>query len=272
MGMRFLVDGRQSNRIAADDRGVAYGDGLFETMLARRGTIPLWPRHFARLALGCERLRMPQPDRAVLEAELAVLLADWDDCVVRLTLTRGEGASGYTAKAGAATTRILHAREVPRLSRRVDESGIAVAMSEVRLGEQPLLAGIKHLNRLEQVLARTLDPSASELLMCDAEGRVVGASAANVFAVIDGELTTPGVARCGVAGVARSVITERLTGVVRDVVLVELESATEVFLSNAVRGVVPVASIGDRRYGVGPAAEAARAALAAEGFQPPRAA
>jgi 4-amino-4-deoxychorismate lyase len=239
-------------------------------MLARGGRIALWPRHFARLADGCGRLDLPAPDRAALERELATLLAGWKDCVVRLALTRGPGAAGYRPGAAAPPTRILSAREVPQLPRRVDESGIALVVSDVRLAEQPLLAGVKHLNRLEQVLARARAPDADELLMLDASGRVVGANAANVFLMLGEELVTPGVARCGVAGVARAVIVERLGARVRDVSLAEADSATEIFLSNAVRGVVPVASIGDRRYRVGPAALAARAALDSEGFEPPR--
>lgn len=269
--MRCMVDGREASMVAADDRGLAYGDGLFETMLARGNAVALWPRHFARLALGCARLRLPPPDRGQLETELATLLTGWNDCVVRLTLTRGAGAAGYAA-AASPCTRILAAREVPRLTRRVDELGIALATSEVRLAEQPLLAGIKHLNRLEQVLARSLDPDAAELLMLDASGRVVGASAANVFVVVDGALATPALERCGIAGVARAAIVARLGATIRDIEVDELRRASEIFLSNAVRGVVPVASLADRRYGVGPAAAAARAALAAEGFEPPRAA
>lgn len=269
--MRFLVDGREASTVAADDRGLAYGDGLFETMLARGGAVALWPRHFARLALGCSRLRLPPPDRALLESELATLLAGWNDCVVRLTLTRGAGAAGYAATASP-STRIFAAREVPRLPRRVDEQGIALATSEVRLAAQPLLAGVKHLNRLEQVLARSLDPDSPELLMLDAGDRVVGASAANLFVVVDGMLVTPALERCGVAGVARAAIAERLGATIRDIQVGELRRASEIFLSNAVRGVVPVASLADRRYRVGPAAAAARAALAAEGFEPPRAA
>jgi len=269
--IRCLVDGREATSVAADDRGLAYGDGLFETMHARSGRIALWHRHFARLAHGCERLRLPAPDRALLEKEIATLLAGQKECVVRLTLTRGAGAAGYGAAAKTRPTRILAARDVPHVPRTLDDEGIAVAVSEVRLGEQPLLAGIKHLNRLEQVLARTLDPVVAEIIMCDATGRVIGATAANVFAVLDGALATPDVSRCGVAGVTRAAIVERLGVVVRDIALAEIRSASEVFLTNAVRGVVPVASIGDRRYGVGPAALAARATLAAEGFEPPRA-
>ena len=270
--MRSLVNGRESSQVAAEDRGLTYGDGVFETMLARRGAIALWPRHLARLASGCERLYIAMPEGELLESELAQLLEGWHECVVRLTLTRGPGAIGYAAGPAGTATRIFVAREVPRIPERVDRIGIVAAWSELRLAAQPLLAGIKHLNRLEQVLARAHAPPADEVLLADAEGRAVCAGAANLFAVIDGRLVTPSLERCGVAGVARAVIVERLGAIVRDVAGDELDTASEIFLSNAVRGVVPVASIGERRYGVGPVAAAARAALAAEGFVPPRAA
>jgi 4-amino-4-deoxychorismate lyase len=132
----------------------------------------------------------------------------------------------------------------------------------LRLASQPALAGIKHLNRLEQVLARAEwdDPAIDEGLLCDASGHVVCATAANLFAVIDGRLVTPDVSHAGVAGVARAIVVDALAAEVRRVSADDIERASEVFLTNALRGVMRVARIDARRFGSGPlAAEAARA-------------
>jgi 4-amino-4-deoxychorismate lyase len=132
--------------------------------------------------------------------------------------------------------------------------GVRTRMCTLRLAEQPQLAGMKHLNRLEQVLARAEwnDPAIAEGLLCDAGGRLVSATMANLFAVIDGELVTPPLGRCGVAGVARAEILAHAARVAeRDMRLADLQRASEVFLSSSVRGVVPVQSLDEWRWAPG---------------------
>jgi len=142
-----------------------------------------------------------------------------------------------------------------------------VRWCDLRLAEQPALAGMKHLNRLEQVLARAeWDDEFDEGLCRDAADRVVCATSANVFAVIDGELATPAVERCGVAGVARAFILGHERVVVRDMLASELDRASEIFLSNAVRGIVPVTRLDQNRYDIGPVARRIAARFAALGI------
>ena len=138
-------------------------------------------------------------------------------------------------------------------------SGVRARWCETRLGLQPLLAGLKHLNRLEQVLARAewLDPSVGEGLMCDTDGYVISGTMTNVFAVLDGELMTPILDRCGVAGVARAeVLAARPAARVMAMRPEELVRASEVFLSSSVRGILPVQAVGDTVYGPGPVTRA----------------
>ncbi len=266
---RTRVDGRASAVVGAADRGLNYGDGLFETILFVDGTAPLWARHLARLRAGCERLRIVPPDEAALAADCAAVSADLPRAVVRVTVTRGSGPRGYAPPSPAASTRIVTAGAEPVLPRDWYREGIRVRFCETRLALQPQLAGLKHLNRLEQVLARAEwdDSAIAEGIVFDTEGRVIGATAANVFLVRDGVVATPRLDRCGVAGVMRAELIERLGEVrIRDVEAGELLDADEIFLSNAVRGVLWVGELGGRQWRPGPVATRLTADLHAAGF------
>lgn len=257
MSIRILVNGQAQGSVSALDRGLAYGDGLFETMWASGGRIALWSRHMLRLAEGCRRLRIPLPDGDALARECASVSEGLRDAVVRLTVTRGIAPRGYAVPADSVPTRIVQAGPAPKPRRGWYHHGVRVHVCETRLAAQPLLAGLKHLNRLEQVLARNEwhDDTLAEGLVCDMDGFVISATAANLFAVIDGELSTPALDQCGVAGVARTEILARHDDIaVRPIRLRELEHADEIFLSSSVRGIVPVAEVPtwERHYAVGP--------------------
>lgn len=268
--LRALVDGRPAAAISVSDRGLAYGDGLFETMAVVEGSVPLREMHLARLARGCARLGIAAPDATLLAAELDGLIDGADTGVAKLVLTRGGVARGYEAAADLAPVRILSLHPMPELEPACYDRGIAIRWCSTALGINPRLAGIKHLNRLEQVLARAewRDPSIREGLVCDVEGRVVGATTANVFAVCGGRLVTPALHRCGVEGVARGLLLEAARGAVevRDMLPGELMDASEVFLTNSIRGAVPVARLGERDWPVGPQAREAMARFAALGI------
>lgn len=266
---RTRVDGRASAVVDVADRGLAYGDGLFETILFVDGSAPLWPRHLARLQHGCERLRLPPPDPVTLATDCAAVIADLPRAVVRVTCTRGSGPRGYAPPSPASPSRIVVAAAESAVPRDWYWQGIRVRFCETRLALQPQLAGLKHLNRLEQVLARAEwdDSAIAEGIVFDTEGRVIGATAANVFIVRDGAVATPRLDRCGVAGVMRAELIERLGEVaVRDVEAGELLEADEVFLSNAVRGVLWVGELGGRQWRPGPVASRLIADLHALGF------
>lgn len=269
MSGRVLVDGIAGTGVAADDRGLGYGDGLFETVLWVGGEAPLWSRHMQRLAEGCGRLGLPLPDPAQLHADSRQATDGLARAVVRITWTRGRGPRGYAPPRPAMPTRIVAAAPAPLRPGDWSARGIRVRFCDTRLGIQPRLAGLKHLNRLEQVLARAewQDPAVAEGLMRDLDGHVVCATAANLFAVVDGEPATPAVDRCGVAGVARAEILERLPACrVRTIDTETLMRADEVFLSSSVRGIVPVGDLDGRTLVVGPVARALGAHFAALGF------
>ena len=256
---RVLVNGDADAHVAADDRGLCYGDGLFETVLFVRGRAPLWARHMHRLVASCARLSLPAPDLALLAREAEHVSAGLERAVVRITYTRGSGPRGYAFPHGAPAARIVATAAAPAIPTGWYHGGIRVRACALRLSEQPRLAGIKHLNRLEQVLARAEweDDAIVEGILCDAHERVISATAANIFAVIDGRLVTPALERCGVAGVGRAeVLAQHADCDVRDLTMEELLRADEVFLSNSVRGIVPVKALDDRRWKVGATARA----------------
>ena len=258
----MLIDGQPRDTLAADDRGLLYGDGLFETIRFVNGTAPLWPRHMHRLAAGCARLRLPAPDPALLQREAVRVMQGMTDAVVRITLTRGFGTRGYAMPAHPQPTRIVAAHPMPVIDAASYRDGVRLHLCEARLAEQPLLAGIKHLNRLEQVLARAewSDQAMAEGLLCDQAGRAISATAANLFAVIDGVPTTPALARCGVAGVLRAELLDVLPGVrVVDLALADCLRADELFLSSSVRGILPVQAVGSSMFAPGPVARAMQA-------------
>lgn len=265
-----LVDGRPALAVAADDRGLAYGDGLFETIRFVAGAAPLWAGHMARLARGALRLRLAAPAAAVWAAE-AARVADGRDCVVKLVLTRGSGR-GYGAAAASGARRIVQRLPLPAFDPEAYRHGLRLRWCRLRLAEQPALAGLKHLNRLEQVLARSewRDRRIDEGLCMAADGRVVCATAANVFIVRDGTVATPALDRCGVAGVARAFLLARARRrwpvVVTALRPADLEAADEVFLCNAVRGVMPVRALARWRWRPGPVAAALGYTLAARGI------
>jgi 4-amino-4-deoxychorismate lyase len=263
---RRLVNGSETAGIAADDRGLHYGDGLFETMAAAGGRIRHLALHLARLEEGCRRLRIPMPSAGLLGDECDRVLEGLGTGTVKLIITRGPGPRGYRPPAEPSVTRIV----VSSAARPRNDAPMVVRLCETRLGLNPLLAGLKHLNRLEQVMACAEwdDPGIGEGLMLASDGRLVCATAANVFLVEAGRLVTPAIRDCGVAGVMRQVVLAAaadsgLKAVIEDVHPDRLATADEVFVTNAVAGIRPVAElVGVRRWTAGEVTRSLMACIA----------
>ena len=256
--MPSWVDGRPAEMLSVKDRGLAYGDGLFETIAVSGGKLSLLERHLARLAEGCARLRIPL-DLPLVRAELLAFSQELGAGVAKLIVTRGDGLRGYAAPQPPMPRRILQGSPRPSYPAENAERGVRLFPCATRLAEQPLLAGLKHLNRLEQVLARGewQDAEHAEGLMLDVAGRVVEGVYSNLFLLKDGVLLTPDLSRCGVAGVMRGELLAQaeLLGMqceVRDISRAELLAADEVFLCNSLYGVWPVRELQDRDWSVGP--------------------
>ncbi len=251
-----LVDGEISSYVSAANRGLCYGDGVFETMPVHQGRPRRWQAHMDRLGAGCERLGLSMPPQAVLLREVQTVSAGLADAVVKIILARDGTGRGYLPPEGAASVRVVSAHPYPEDVLERARAGVTAKICDLRLAIQPALGGIKHLNRLEQVLAAVeiRDKGAQEGILLDAEDHVICALSANIFIVFGERLLTPRLDRCGVRGVLRSQILGNFTARCeqRRIMVDMLAEADEVFTCNAVRGIVPVTAIDQFEYGIGP--------------------
>jgi len=264
-----LINGASSEHISVADRGLHYGDGVFETLAVDAGAPLLWEAHLQRLLNGCERLGIPAPDVAVLAHEATQLCAGQARAVLKIIVTRGPSARGYAPPRSANPTRILSCSPWPDHPAAHARHGVAVRWCATPLARQPRLAGIKHLNRLEQVLARAeCAASEAEGLMCDTDGFAIEGTMSNLFIVSGDTLITPDLSQSGVAGVLRA----QVLAVARDCGLdcreawlrpAEVEAAKELFLTNSIIGLWPVNRLGTRTYPIGEITQTLQAALAA---------
>ncbi|WP_290652255.1 aminodeoxychorismate lyase [Aquisalimonas sp.] len=257
----YLIDGAASAQLPADDRGLQFGDGLFETVAVVDGYPRLLEAHLQRLTRDAVALGLPEPDPDLIASE-AVSLAAWaGDCgVLKILWTGGSGGRGYARPQKPSPRRILSLHPAPAHPRRYWEQGVRATVTTVRLARQPLLAGIKHLNRLEQVLARAQwdGQDAAEGLMRDEAGHVVEGTMSNLFIVREGAVITPDLTGCGIAGVMRRTLMDYLSRQGRPVAEQNVDQAVlgaadEVFVCNSVNGVWPVCEVaGSARWPVGP--------------------
>ncbi|UNK50403.1 aminodeoxychorismate lyase [Lysobacter sp. S4-A87] len=259
--VRYFAGDQPVQALPDHDRGLAYGDGLFETVRAHRGQMHWWAAHWQRLQRGAAMLRMTLPEESRVLAEATQLLAG-DDAVLKLIVTRGSGGRGYSPASAGVPHWTLSRHPLPASP----DAGLDLRWCETRLALQPALAGIKHCNRLEQVLARSEwdDPAIHEGLMCSHEGDVVCATAANVFILLDGAWVTPAIDRCGIAGVCRAWALQALPAREARLAVTDVEAADAVFLCNGVRGILPVARLGARTWQPHPQVVALQHRLAAE--------
>jgi len=251
-----LVNGELSTLVETSNRGLNYGDGLFETLLVQSGRPRRWQAHMDRLGIGCERLGLPVPPQSILLREVQTVSAGMTDAVVKIVVVRGGQARSYMPPENENCIRIVSAHRYPKGIAELARKGVSARICDLRLAIQPALGGIKHLNRLEQVLASAelRNAGAAEGILLDREGHVVSAVTANIFLVMEDRLITPRLDLCGVRGVLRSHI---LAGFgarceQRRVTLDMVQEADEVFICNTVKGIVPVTAIGDQVFEIGP--------------------
>jgi len=243
----ILVNGRASDVVPADDRGLLYGDGLFETVGFHRGRAPLWNLHMERLLRGCEALALPTPDPGQLLADGQAVAAGFDRCAVRFTWTRGRGGRAYVPPERPEPTRIVMRRALPEDLDRQHDSGIDLVTVRTDLPTAAPLAGLKHLNRLPQVLigARCAEAGVPEALVVDAAGRLVEALTGNLVIEREGRLIAPGPHPGAVEGVGLAWL-ESVAGATLKTVEFEVEHLRPddaIWVLNSVLGIRPVARL-----------------------------
>ena len=230
-----------------NDRGLVYGDGVFETLLVHAGEPVWWYEHWQRLLHGASVLKIPAPNEAIVCNACHVLLENHADCVLKIILTRGSGGRGYKAPNNPEPKIIISVHPAPI---KIHEP-VTLRWCDTKLARQPLLAGIKHLNRLEQVLARNewQDVNIFDGLMCDTENNVTCATSANIFVKIQGQWLSPVIDQCGIAGIARAWVFKQWPNTQEaHLSRLEVEQAEAIFICNAVRGILALKRLGDVEF------------------------
>ena len=248
--------------IAPDERGFQYGDGLFETIAIRQGEPRLWDYHVRRLEAGCTRLALKRPAGTALRHSLGTAIAkstgDSDFCIGKIIVTAGVLERGYGR--ATPTDPLIYIGVFPAVpvKRPAYEKGVATMLCETRLAVGSPVAGLKTLNRIEQVLARSecLSTGAFEGLTLDADGRLICGTMSNVFVVRNKTIATPALDRCGVAGTMRQFVLDLLEKKGTDAEVCDLEwedlvAADEVFITNSQMGLLPVHRCGHQKWGIG---------------------
>jgi len=243
------------DRVSVLDRGLAYGDGLFETFRVRQGRPSLWQEHMERLQKGCNRLSIPLPDLQLLEKEAVELCSEASDGVLKLIITRGVGGRGYRAPDTPTPWYGFSLHPAPRYPDSYKNDGIGARICQTRLSKNPALAGIKHLNRLEQVLARNeWNDEFEEGLMLDVDANVIEGTMSNLFLITEHGLLTATLSECGIEGVMRRRILEwaEREGIPcsprNNIRLEDVFSADSLFFTNSVIGIWPVRQLEDMSY------------------------
>ena len=252
---RVLINGQATDLINVSDRGLQYGDGLFETIPVVDGRPLHWDRHMARLTRGERALGLPLEDKAQLLREARRLCDGCEQGVLKVIITRGSGGRGYRPPAQAQPARILSLHPWPEYSQSWYREGMRLRLCEIRWSRNRRLAGFKHLNRLEQVLARQewQDPQIAEGVMLDEHDRVVSVTQGNLFLVSGGIVRTPELSHAGIAGVMRELVIESAADLgipvqIGEVTLEALQQADALFVTNSLLGLCPVAALEDRIY------------------------
>ena len=243
----MLVNGTVQTQINITDRGFQYGDGLFETIAVFNGKPCFLNRHLERLTQGCQRLKIPAPDLNLLQTEIQHLCQGTETAVLKIIITRGSGGRGYRQPDPILPTRVLSLHPFPTYP----NDGITARFCQTRLSLNPTLAGLKHLNRLEQVLARSeWTDEVMEGIMLDINERVIEGTMSNLFYIKNQQLYTAKLTQSGVAGIIRSLIIEQHNVIEHDYTKTELLNADELFICNAVIGIMPVKQLEQQFFNI----------------------
>lgn len=256
----FIINGSFDHTISPLDRGFAYGDGVFRTMIVRSGLPECWPQHYQKLVADCAAIKIVCPSAELLISDLQQLFSkkevtEHSVSVVKIIITRGEGERGYAPPAITNPLRVLIKTDMPAYPSRYFSEGIHLHVCNTVLAAQPLLAGVKHLNRLENVLARLewTDPNIVDGIMLDSAQHVIECTSANIFICNGNTLVTSSLNQCGVAGITRQRIIDLahvigLTVKVESFNLDRLFAADAVIITNSLYGAFQVKGIQQKTW------------------------
>lgn len=253
------VNGCLTEQLPVTDRGLLYGDGVWETIAIKQGRAQLLDWHLERLQQGLQALGIASLDMNALQQEIQVICAGQEQAALKLIVTRGSGVRGYNPQGVGKPTHILQCSQWNGYPVEYTQQGIRLTLCETRLAHQPRLAGFKHLNRLEQVLARAeFGSEYQEGLVRDYADHVIEGTMSNLFVIqTDDVVCTPELISCGIAGVMRRFIIQTLADLgiechIRALTLEDIRTANGVFMSNSLLGIWPVREFQEKRYPILP--------------------
>ena len=242
-----MVNGEYTHTLPVTDRGLQYGDGVWETVAIREGQVIQLQAHLSRLKRGLDTLAIRPVDFDTLEQEITAHVRHEKQTILKIIITRGSGGRGYSPQGCHQPTRILSLHPWPDYPASYVQSGIHLTLCQTRLSRNPRLAGFKHLNRLEQILARAeISEPYQEGLMRDEENNIIEATMSNLFLVKnDNEIVTPDLEQCGIEGIARSCIMTEIQKMgirlsIEPVSLEAIEQAEGLFVTNSIIKIWPV--------------------------------
>ncbi|MEC6822668.1 aminodeoxychorismate lyase [Photobacterium piscicola] len=251
-----LVNSCEQQQLAITDRATQYGDGCFTTMLVEHQQVQLWSLHLARFKVSLERLAIAAPDWQQVYTDVAALALKYPhQGGIKILISRGSGGRGYNPAGCHDTQVIITHFEWPLHYQQWQQQGITLGVCQLRMGNSPMLAGMKHLNRLEQVLLKQEIEKAGwvDAVALDSDGRVIETTVANLFWRKGNTVYTPALQRTGVAGVMRQWVLDMLNELnydyqVGDFALEAVLTADEVFITNALMTLVPINQIQTTQY------------------------
>ncbi len=255
----ILINGEEKTCIDFSDRGLHYGDGVFETIEVKNAQSVFINQHLDRLATGCQKLLIPFTDFSELGKEIETIISDQEHAVLKILITRGVGGRGYQQPETIKPTRILALYPFPEFPVSLKTQGVKVRFCSSRIGLNPNLVGIKHLNRLEQVMARSewVTSDYQEGLMLDINDNVIEGTMSNFFLIKDNCIYTPKLDQCGIQGIIRETIFLAATDLQINIVETRLQTqqcyeADELFLTNSIIGIWPVKQLQQQACKIGP--------------------
>lgn len=247
--IKALINGEPATTVSIKDRAFNYGDGVFETIAVKNKQLQFWSSHFLRLKKGCQKLGIDQPDEKQLLSDIKQLITESDQFVLKILISRGTGGRGYAVDGVLSATIVLSLNPWPVDIETKQTHGINTRLCQHRLAINPALAGIKHLNRIDQVIARNEwhNTDITEGIMLDYEDYLIEGTATNLFVKINGQWQTAPEKNCAVAGTIRAFVLahagkKNLAICERKVHHSELSSVEEMFVCNSIWGIVPVVS------------------------------
>ena len=248
----YLINGVVADYLTVHDRAIHYGDGLFETILCHNKQLYFWPQHYFRLKQSAEKIKLSCPDESLLLDDIAELLKDCDEGLsyaIKIIITRGSGKRGYQFEKKSTINRLIFSSMIEKsysslLSNKLLSGDLTICEQQVSINEN--LAGLKHLNRLENVLARNEEAIVNnnnviDGLMLNANKYAIECTTSNIFTVKNNQLYTPKLNQSGVQGVMRGTVIElakknNIKVSFLDMTINDIDTMDEMFITNSLIG------------------------------------